>query len=130
MGVQWEISYRGKDQVIESWDNHFAYALFQSGMLGLVATLLLYLNAVRPVWMKWVQSIREARDISACLLAASSVQIFMMTNVLIFAKQLDYLFWTVVATGFVIANFGLNAEQNVPIGNQKVWLAKPNPIAS
>jgi O-antigen ligase len=102
MQIQWDISYRGKTQTIESWDNHFAYSMFQGGIIGLLATLLLFFTAIKHLWKGWQRSPRELKDIYACLLATAMVQIFMMTNVLIFAKQLDYLFWAVIACGIAM----------------------------
>jgi O-antigen ligase len=103
MEIQHELSYRGKTQKIESWDNHFAYTLFQSGFVGLAATLLLYFKAAISLFYGARQSWSANRPLLGCLFAAALVQIWMMTNVLIFAKQLDYLFWTLVACGFALA---------------------------
>jgi O-antigen ligase len=101
--LDWTLSYRGKDTKIESWDNQFAYDLFRSGILGSAASILLFIG----VWFRLLRLAREAGDadrpLLVCVLASASAMIFMMSNVLIFAKQLDYLFWAVVAAGFTLA---------------------------
>jgi O-antigen ligase len=104
MEIERELSYRGRYQKIESWDNHFAYALFQSGYVGLLATLVLYLKALVPMLIAARNPGNPNRELQACLFAAAFVQVWMMTNVLVFAKQLDYLFWTLVASGFVLSS--------------------------
>jgi hypothetical protein len=115
--VEWNLSYRGTRYVIDSWDNHFAYALFQWGFVGLVATLLLYLKPLGTFFHGWRRAWPANRDALICLFATAVILIWMMTNVLIFAKQLDYLFWTVIAVGFVMAksqdwNMELHCAEN------------------
>lgn len=111
MEIERELSYRGKVQMIESWDNHYAYILLQSGVLGLATIVWLYWSALRPMWHAWRHAAPEERDVPACLLATAMVLVFMMTNVLIFAKQLDYLFWTVIAAGAAAARLQLAGPQ-------------------
>ena len=101
--LEWKLSYRNTLYVIDSWDNQFAYTLFQFGFVGLAATLLLYLKGIAIFFRTWRESWYPDRNVLGCLLATAVVLIWMMTNVLIFAKQIDYLFWTVIATGLVIA---------------------------
>ncbi len=100
--LDWISSYSGKREVIESWDNNFAYILFQYGFVGLMAALLLYFKGLAMFYSEWRRSWPPWRDILACLLATAAVLVWMMTNVLIFAKQLHFLYWTVIAAGFVI----------------------------
>lgn len=100
--IDWVSSYSGKREVIDSWDNNFAYMLFQYGFVGLIAALLLYFKGLAMFYSAWRRSWPPWRDILACLLATAAVLVWMMTNVLIFAKQLHYLFWTLIAAGFVI----------------------------
>lgn len=100
--IDWVNSYSGKREVIDSWDNNFAYILFQYGFVGLLAALLLYLKGLAMFYSEWRRSWPPWRDILACLLATAAVLVWMMTNVLIFAKQLHFLYWTVIAAGFVI----------------------------
>jgi O-antigen ligase len=102
MHVDWALSYRDEQYVVDSWDNHFAYALFQFGFVGLAATLLLYFKGLVLFFKAWRRSWPPKRHVLSGLLATAAVLVFMMTNVLIFAKQLHYLFWTVIASGFVI----------------------------
>lgn len=100
--VDWDLSYNGKSFVITSWDNEFAYSLFQFGFVGFAAILLLYFKGLVLFFKTWRRSLPPKRHVLCGLLATASVLTFMMTNVLIFAMQLHYLFWTVMASGFVI----------------------------
>lgn len=100
--LDWSLSFRdGKDFVVESWDNDFAYILYQYGFIGLVATVALYATLA---WRLLVQAKRRSgldRDLFACLAMTALVLFFMMSNVMIFARQLYYLLWTITAVGFV-----------------------------
>lgn len=111
---EWELSYRGTLYLIDSWDNHFAYSLFQFGFVGLAATLLLYLKGTAIFFRTWRQSPVEEKNVFACLLATAVILIWMMTNVLIFAKQIDYLFWTVIAAGMAVA--GVRESSSIQVG--------------
>jgi hypothetical protein len=105
---EWELSYRESrhsNRKIESWDNHFAYALFQSGMLGFLAHTALFLRAVLSVLQGWFKAKSTHRDAMLCLFASCFVLFFMMTNVLIYAKQLSYLFWSLIAVALALTRF-------------------------
>jgi len=110
MSIDWVLSYRGKGFVIDSWDNQFAYALFQSGFVGLASTLLLYFKGVIILFRAWRDRWGSDRAFLACLAATAAVLLWMMTNVLIFAKQIDYLFWTVIAAGVWVALHARSTE--------------------
>jgi hypothetical protein len=97
MEFEWSLSYRDRDQRIESWDNHYAYDLFQSGILGFLAALWLYGSAALALFRFQRGMTGADRDLMVCLLASVMILLFMRTNVLIFAKQLDYLFWGLIA---------------------------------
>lgn len=103
--IEWVLSYRNELYLIDSWDNEFAYILYQSGFVGLLATLLLYFRGLQLIFSEWRNSWLwpARRDVLCCLVATAAILVWMMTNVYIFAKQLDYLYWTVVAAGVVIA---------------------------
>lgn len=103
--VDWDFSYKTKQFTVQSWDNEWAYNLFQSGFIGLTASLLLYFTVLKRVFSGW-RALPPDREVLACLLATVVIPIWMMTNVLIFAKQLDYLFWTVVAASLTIIRCG------------------------
>jgi hypothetical protein len=100
--LDWELSYRGKTMQISSWDNHFAYDLYQSGCVGFIATAALYGYLVVSLFRFWRAAAQPLKDRLACLFASACGMVFMMTNVLIFSKQLDYLFWSIVACGYVL----------------------------
>jgi len=100
---EWRLSYRNELYLVDSWDNHFAYSLFQYGFVGLGATLLLYLKGLVICFRSWRRAGEDMRDVLSCLIASAGVVIWMMTNVLIFAKQIDFLYWSIVAAGLVMA---------------------------
>lgn len=126
--LEWELSYRGKLFVIDSWDNQFAYALFQSGFVGLAATLLLYLKALGLFFQVWRRSWSPSRGVLGCLLATGAVLVWMMTNVLIFAKQIDYLFWTVIAAGLVVARTYDSLQKQSVSEEQDENVLEPGPF--
>jgi O-antigen ligase len=99
--VGWSLSYRDRDTEIWSWDNTLAYALFQYGFVGLAMTLGLYGAIVCRLLALARSRSGQERDILLCLCASSLVLFFMMTNVLIFARQLYYLLWIVTAVGLI-----------------------------
>lgn len=100
--IEWKLSYRNSTMLIESWDSHFAYDLYQTGVLGLIATVALYLRLLLDTIRLWSRADAQVRGQLICVVASVVSMIFMMTNVLIFAKQLFYLFWSVVAIGYVL----------------------------
>ena len=100
--VVWDLSYRDKDFVVTSWDNDFAYALYQYGFLGFFATVALY-GTISWRLLSYGRSPRgQDRDLFISLAACTLVLFFMMSNVMIFARQLYYLLWTVTAIGFTL----------------------------
>ncbi len=99
---EWDVSYREQTLDIWSWDNHFAYDLFQSGCLGFFATVALYAAILKALYSFWKQGTGGWQNCLAGVLASATALVFMMTNVLIFSKQLDYLFWTLVAGGYCL----------------------------
>lgn len=100
--IDWDLSYRNRVQTIQSWDNHFAYDLFQAGFVGLIATLAFYFGAARMIFAAWKRATGDNKELLACLLACAVVLLFMRTNVLIFAMQLEFLFWAAVSAAFAI----------------------------
>lgn len=86
-------SYDGKYHKFWSWDNQYAANLLETGILGLAAAVIVYMAII----MKCTFPVRKYRDkygdIKAALLAGILVYTFMMSNVLIFAPQLNYIFW-------------------------------------
>jgi len=115
--INWELSYRQKEYRIESWDNDLAYSLFQYGVPGVLATVLLYGGVVWYLLGLTRRSSGPQRDLFVCLCASTVVLFFMMSNVHIFARQLYYLFWTVAAVGFALSRFApkeISKEQVTP----------------
>ncbi len=107
MNIEWNLSYRNKEYEIQSWDNHFAYDLFQSGFLGLFASIVLYGSVLRLLYLNWRCGAAEEKELLLSLFAGTVAFVFMMTNVLIFVKQLNFLFWTLAAVGGVMAKVSI-----------------------
>jgi O-antigen ligase len=100
--LDWTLTVSAKDHQIESWDNDFAYVLYQYGFLGLFATLALYAAIPWRLISRARLATGSERDLYVCLGASALVLFFMMTNVMIFARQLYYLLWIATAAGFVL----------------------------
>src|SRR6185312_15844453 len=79
--------------------------LFRYGVIGAIASLNLFCGT----WLRLFKLAKgcdeENRDTVAALLGAVTALVFMMSNVFIFARQLDYFFWSVVASIFVLAGY-------------------------
>jgi hypothetical protein len=102
--VDWNLSYRNGEGIdIWSWDNQLAYDLYQSGLFGFAASLTLYGGVLFAVFRFWRQAGPEHKNMLACLLASLLAYLFMLTNVMMFAKPVNFLFWTVAATSFSLA---------------------------
>jgi hypothetical protein len=102
--VNWSLSYRdGEEQQIWSWDNQLAYDLYQSGVVGLSASLLLYGGLLLGVYRGWKTSPWEEKPFMACLLASLVAYTFMLSNVLMFTKPVNFLFWTIGAVAYTFA---------------------------
>lgn len=102
MEVEWELSYRGTERKIESWDNNFAYDLLQTGVLGFLATLVLFIKPILVLTRYQRSAEGWRKDCLAGVVCCVLAMVFMMTNVLIFAKQLHFLFWTAAVAGMKI----------------------------
>lgn len=117
--IAWNLSYRGTKDEISSWDNQWAYDLFQSGCIGFAVTLALYWALIRARFHSWRFGEPLERDRHVCILASECAMVFMMTNVLIFSKQLDYMFWSLVASGYALATRSVEepCEQTVEMSS-------------
>jgi O-antigen ligase len=123
--VQWNLSYRGKEMEIWSWDNQYAYDLYQSGFAGLLTRLALYFAMARGIFKLYRRSEPADRDILAGLFASAFVLIFMMSNVLIYVKQLHFLFGTIAAVGFSFALPKLPETETDAAGERLPEAAQP-----
>jgi O-antigen ligase len=115
--VAWELSYRdGEQEEIWSWDNHLAYDLYQSGVVGLLASVFLYASVLLATYGFWRRAGPDGKSLMACMIAGLFAYVFMLTNVLIFAKPVNFLFWTIAAVSY---SFGPSfAELETEDGNE------------
>jgi hypothetical protein len=121
--VEWKLSYRD-DRVEEiwSWDCQLAYDLYQSGVVGLAASLALYGGVLLLGFRIWTTAESNERAIMASLLASLLAYVFMLTNVLMFTKPVNFLFWTVAAAALSI---GLNPLDEIQADADSAAEANP-----
>jgi len=108
--IEWDLSFRDKTTQIWSWDNHYAYDLYQTGILGFGVKVALYIAIVHTVYRSLCRASASHRDLLAGAFASMLVFLFMMSNVLIFVKQLNFLFAAVAASAFA---FRMTEQQRV-----------------
>ena len=93
------LTYTGETTKLWSWDNHYAATLIESGLVGLAAFAGLYSFFFFKIFSLRRALVSEDKTIHAAIMAATTVMLFMMTNVAMFAPQLNYLIWSLIAAG-------------------------------
>src|ERR1035437_859699 len=112
--VDWNLSYRGgREEQIWSWDNQLAYDLYQSGVVGFAGSLALYGGILLMGYRSWREGGPDERGVRACLLAGLLAYAFMLTNVLMFTKPLNFLFWTIAAISYALGRHPQSQETGV-----------------
>ena len=107
--VDWKLSYRrDQEEQIWSWDNQLAYDLYQSGVVGFGASVTLYGAMLLMGYRSWRKVGPDERGMMACLVASLFAYVFMLSNVLMFTKPVNFLFWSVVAVTYAL---GLNPQE-------------------
>ena len=100
LNLEGTISYEeGVIATFWSWDNYFALLLFEKGLIGFGAVILLYSMIMLKLYSVWRHSDIENRNVIACINASMMALLFMMSNVSIYAPQLFYLFWSLLCIG-------------------------------
>ena len=102
MTIETVLSYTGETNKLWSWDNHYAATLVEGGITGLALLFLLYGTTIYGQWRLLRCADEKNRTMQAALLAGMLGLVFMMSNVAIFAPQLNYLYWTLTASGAAI----------------------------
>jgi O-antigen ligase len=97
-----EISFLNYEDSFSSWDNNWAAYLLECGLLGFAALLSFYAALIARMFRIWRFACGKQKDTCLLLIAALVVFIFMQTNVQIFAPQLYYIFWTILAAAIGI----------------------------
>jgi O-antigen ligase len=108
------LSYSGKSVEIWSWDNEYALRLLETGAIGLFCTIIMYVMIIKKLFVERNNIRQDYSYIVSGIIASVSIMLFMMTNVHIFAVQLHYLFWSLVAIGLKI-NRDEISYKNAPI---------------
>lgn len=108
------LSYSGKSVEIWSWDNEYALRLLETGAIGLFCTIIMYAMIIKKLFVEHNKIRQGYSCFVSGIIASVSIMIFMMTNVHIFAVQLQYLFWALVAIGLKINRDEISYE-NAPM---------------
>jgi hypothetical protein len=82
-----------------SWDNQFAATMVEFGILGFVAELVVYANALWLLANRWKHANGANRELHTAILTSVIIYLFAMTNVYMFSDQLRFLFWGLLALG-------------------------------
>ncbi len=106
-----ELSYTGETTKVWSWDNHYAATLMESGLVGLTAFVGLYFFFFWKLFGMRGALAEEDRTMHAAIMAAMTAMLFMMTNVAIFAPQLNYLLWSLIAAGLRLGRGNLQEKR-------------------
>lgn len=94
-----------------SWDSHYATLLLETGFLGLGTFTILHLIVLKQMYFVWHKTRDETyKTILIGLIASVVVMLFMMLNVKIFAAQLNYLFWVLVAISITLGSIEKQAK--------------------
>ncbi len=117
-----------------SWDNHYAWLLLETGFLGLGAALMLYTRFMVRMVRIWRRLRGVDRTLLVGLISSMMVLLFMMTNVMIFAQHLFYLFWILASVAVTLertasaqaAPAGADVE-NRPIYRRARAIRRANP---
>jgi hypothetical protein len=105
-----ELSYTGETTKLWSWDNHYAATLMEGGLVGLAAFAGLYSFFLLKIFSSRSTLAEKDKTMHASILAAAMVMLFMMTNVAMFAPQLNYLLWSLIAAGLRLGTGDLQEE--------------------
>jgi O-antigen ligase len=106
-----ELSYTGETTKLWSWDNHYAATMMEDGLIGLLSFAGLYLLFFWKLFRVRNALVEEDETMHAAILAAMAAMLFMMTNVAMFAPQLNYLLWSLIAAGFRLGKVDLQEKQ-------------------
>jgi len=98
----WKTAYQ--EYVVSSWDNHYAHELLSTGFLGLGAFAWLYGSILKHMYVARLAAEEPNRTLLAGILASAVILLFMMSNVLIFAAQLNYIFWVLAAAATALSS--------------------------
>jgi len=85
-----------------SWDNHFAWFLLELGFFGLGAELILYSAFVVNLLKSWKRLVGRDKALLAGIISSMIILLFMMTNVMIYAPNLFYLFWILASVAITL----------------------------
>ena len=91
------LSYSGETTKLWSWDNHYAATLMEGGLVGLAVLAGLYSFFFLKIFSSRQFLAEEDKTMHASIMAAMIAMLFMMTNVAMFAPQLNYLLWALIA---------------------------------
>ena len=99
MDIHGTLSFSDREHTFWSWDNHYACIILETGFLGIVFIALLYYAIMRRLFKIWLKLEKQYKDIMLGIMTSITIMLFMMSNVKIFAPQLNFLFWILVVLG-------------------------------
>ena len=87
-----------------SWDNQYAGNLIEYGFVGFTLEFSAYIIIVTRLWKRLKKISTTDKDFRAALLASIVIYLWALSNVWMFAIQIKFLFWTITAASFLLAN--------------------------
>lgn len=103
MDLHGSVSFLDVEDDFWSWDNHYAANLLEGGYVGFGILIILYTVILKKLYTIWRVSNDSYKNLLASIIASVAVMLFMMTNVKIFAPQLNYIFWTLISIGTTLS---------------------------
>jgi O-antigen ligase len=102
MDMSGKLSYSEYDNSFWSWDNQYACSLLETGFVGLISAIILYAAILIRLLAIYLKVEKSEKTLVAALIASIAVMIVMMMSVKIFAPQLYFIFWTLIAVALHI----------------------------
>jgi hypothetical protein len=107
------LSYTGETTKLWSWDNHYAATMLETGIVGLILLSGLYTFFLVNIFKTRKFLNEEDNTVQASIVSAIMAMLFVMTNVAIFAPQLNYLLWSLITAGIRLGSPNLQENYNV-----------------
>jgi O-Antigen ligase len=115
-----ELSYMGESTSLWSWDNHYAATLFETGLVGLASMVGLYAFFLTKLVRARASISEENKPLHAAVTVSLGALLFMMTNVALFAPQLNYLAWALIPAGLKLGEGANESEIETEEGDYAI----------
>jgi hypothetical protein len=107
-------SLRHDSYAFRSWDSEMACILLQRGVVGLTVLLWLYVAILKAFWNARSRVDGPMRDALTGFLACMAAYLFMSFSVKLFSIQFQYVFWSMVSAGMVVAREAVALGRSAP----------------